>query len=110
MVSLEYLKNDSVGGGVVNSTSAYNEEGQGYYNDYSMAIWADGGHVVINGGSFTNVNAGNHTHYDLIYVKNNGSVVINGGEFSGQTPRWLLNVKNIDTDPTQNKGSITVTC
>jgi len=100
--------NDSVGTGGIDSASAYNEQEGKYYNDWSIAIWADGGNVVINGGKYTNKGAGPHSHYDLIYVKNNGSATINGGEFEAQTPRWTLNVKNVDTDPNQNKGTIKV--
>lgn len=69
-------------------------------NDWNMALWAtENGKVVINGGTFTNEGAtadNDPSHFDLIYASGNAQIEINGGIFKGQTPAWLLNIKDKD--------------
>lgn len=81
------------GDGIVNGASDY--------NDYGMAVWADGGDVTINGGTFTNVGTKGYeddkvtrNNNEVVYAKNGGRVTINGGEFIGEHPRWTLNSHN----------------
>lgn len=93
------VPNDAAGDGVFHvingATLTINGEGsvdgESPYNEYDMAIWADGGHVVINGGTYSNQGAGEDDHYDLIYAKNGGIITINGGTFISHTPKWTLN-------------------
>lgn len=69
-------------------------------NSWNMALWAtENGKVVINGGTFTNEGAtadNDPSHFDLIYASGNAQIEINGGIFKGQTPAWLLNIKDKD--------------
>ena len=97
------IREDTIGDGVFcvveggNLTIEGNGEINGLGNNkWSMAIWAKGGHITINGGTYTNVGAGTADHYDVIYASAGGSIVINDGTFYGQTPAWILNLKDAD--------------
>ena len=65
-------------------------------NGWNIVLWAYGGTIVINGGTYTNIGAGSDDHYDVIYASAGGSIVINDGTFYGQTPAWILNLKDAD--------------
>jgi hypothetical protein len=102
------ISEDTVGDGVFKVTNGtLTLDGKGTINGldksgWSMAIWAtENGKVVIKDGYFTNVGAHSETdseHYDLIYASGNGQIEILGGEFKCETPKWILNIKNVDRE------------
>lgn len=102
------ISEDTVGDGVFKVTNGtLTLDGKGVINGldksgWSMAIWAtENGKVVIKDGYFTNVGAHSETdseHYDLIYASGNGQIEILGGEFKCETPKWILNIKNVDRE------------
>lgn len=102
------ISEDTVGDGVFKVTNGtLILDGKGTINGldksgWSMAIWAtENGKVVIKDGYFTNVGAHSpedSEHYDLIYASGNGQIEILGGEFKCETPKWILNIKNVDRE------------
>ncbi len=102
------ISEDTVGDGVFKVTNGtLTLDGKGTINGldksgWSMAVWAtENGKVVIKDGYFTNVGAHSETdseHYDLIYASGNGQIEILGGEFKCETPKWVLNIKNVDRE------------
>lgn len=102
------ISEDTVGDGVFKVTNGtLTLDGNGVINGldksgWSMAVWAtENGKVVIKDGYFTNVGAHSETdseHYDLIYASDNGQIEILGGEFKCETPKWTLNIKNVDRE------------
>lgn len=102
------ISEDTVGDGVFKVTNGtLTLDGNGVINGldksgWSMAIWAtENGKVIIKDGYFTNVGAHSETdseHYDLIYASGNGQIEILGGEFKCETPKWILNIKNVDRE------------
>ena len=84
-----------------NATLTINGEGNVIGNDdreYGMAIWASdlNANVIINGGSYSNTLTHTDEQMDMIYASDGGKVVINGGVFECITPKWTLNVRDID--------------
>lgn len=102
------ISEDTVGDGVFKITSGtLTLDGKGIINGldksgWSMAVWAtENGKVVIKDGYFTNVGAyspEDSEHYDLIYASGNAQIEILGGEFECETPKWTLNIKNVDRE------------
>ena len=102
------IPEDTVGDGVFKVISGtLTLDGKGTINGldksgWSMAVWAtENGKVIIKDGHFTNIGAHSETdseHYDLIYASGNGQVEILGGEFECETPKWILNIKNVDRE------------
>ncbi len=102
------IPEDTVGDGVFKVTAGVlTLDGKGTINGldssgWSMAVWAtENGKVIIKDGYFTNVGAHSETdseHYDLIYASGHGQVEILGGEFKCETPKWILNIKNVDRE------------
>ena len=102
------ISEDTIGDGVFKVTNGtLILDGKGTINGldksgWSMAIWAtENGKVVIKDGYFTNVGAHSpedSEHYDLIYASGNGQIEILGGEFKCETPKWVLNIKNVDRE------------
>lgn len=102
------ISEDTVGDGVFKVTNGtLTLDGKGIINGldksgWSMAVWAtENGKVVIKDGYFTNIGAHSETdseHYDLIYASGNGQIEILGGEFKCETPKWTLNIKNVDRE------------
>ena len=102
------IPEDTVGDGVFKVTSGtLTLDGKGTINGldksgWSMAVWAtENGKVIIKDGYFTNIGAHSETdseHYDLIYASGNGQIEILGGEFECETPKWVLNIKNVDRE------------